>query len=64
MQKLKNNSANEEEKKQPVEMVTEGNDEDINDSLQDLLDNKSQTLEKMRNLKSIEIILSQLKEQR
>ena len=45
-------------------MVTEGNDEELDDTLQNLLDHKSQTLDKMRNLKSMNRYLIKLKEQR
>ena len=64
MQKLRINSDNEEEKKNTFEVVTEGNDEELGDTLQNLIDNKNQTLEKMRNLKSMDRYLSKLKEQR
>ena len=64
MQKLRINSDHEEEKKNAFEMVTEGNDEELDDTLQNLLDHKSQTLDKMRNLKSMNRYLIKLKEQR
>ena len=62
LQNLRSNQAQEEEKKHAFEIVTEGNDEMLSDHLKNLLNDKSQTLEKMRNHKSIVRILSQIKE--